>query len=446
MRQVLFRSETLHVWARLDRDSTLCVVTFDPMSDHRSLDRKAFGEEFFASRDLDAIHILSAQNAWYQDPDLPAALAAARAVTQRYAQVAAYGSSMGGYAALRFSALVGADVVVAISPQYSVQQPFASFERRWFHLRRTTTWLFEQPGEPLPPVKTAIVFYDDRGLDSPHAEAIGRDLPHAALVKVRHGGHPAGAMLAETGVLSSTIHGALRGEVDPGAISAALRRERHRSGQYLFTLARKQPVARLRLKDWLAGRAVAAFPDEAIYLSYAGVVASCRGDVEESLRLHRAAMQRRPGYASGEIRFAAALLRSSDWDGACQTAARAMRGQPPPGTSAVVRLLAHLDPDTTVASLAELLALRQDRSLPDRWPFLLAAVLTRAHRGGFPAGRGLALVLLRHIVRRPWFSRKELRSADGEERRLSVRAAATPAWRPFAGLRLAGAFRPDDRQ
>lgn len=445
MRQVLYRSETLLVWARLDRGSALCVVAFDPMSDNRSLDRKAFGEEFFASRELDAIHVVSARNGWYQDPDLPAALATVRGMTQRYAQVATYGSSMGGYAALRFSASVGADVAVAISPQYSLQPPFASFERRWFHLRRTTTWLFERPGEPLPPVEAAVVFYDDRGLDGPHAEAVARDLPSAVLVKVRYGGHPAGAMLAETGVLSSAVFEALHGAVDPRSVSAALRRERHRSGQYFFTLARKQPPARLGLKARLAGRAVAAFPDETIYLSYAGVVASCRGDDAESLRLHSAA-QRRPGYTDGEVRCAAALLRTGDWDAACLMAAQAMNGTPSPGTSAVVRLLAHLGSAATDASLAELLALRRDPSLPDRWPFLLAAVLTRAHRRGFPGGRRLALILLRHIARQTWFRWKELRSADGEERRPLVSTAAAASRRPFAAFGLAAVFRPAGRR
>lgn len=445
MPQTLFRSETLLVRAFLGRGSALCVVAFDPMANDRSLDREAFAERFFAGRGVDAIHVISAHNAWYQDPGLPAALAAVRAVTRLYGSVAAYGSSMGGYAALRFSDWVGADVAVAISPQYSMQGPFAGVERRWMHLRRSLTWLFEQPGQALPPIGTAIVFYDDRGLDRAHAEAIGRDLPHAALVKVPYGGHPAGAMLSETGILSSAILEALQGRVDPAAVLTALRKERHRSGQYFFTLARKQPIWRLRLKARLAARAVAAYPQSTVYLSYAGVVASCRGEVEASLRYHDQA-QILPDFPDGGVRFAAALLRAGRWDEACHAAAQAMRGYPSSGISAVVRLLAHLAPNATDVPLAELVALRRDRTLPDRWPFLLAAILTRAHRLGVRGSRALALHLLRHIVLRRWFRYKELRWADGEERRQPVRTAAPLPWRPLAARRPTPALRSDARR
>lgn len=439
MRQVLFRSETLLVWARADRGSSLCVVAFDPMFDEvASLDRQAFGEAFFEACGLDAVHIVPSRNQWYQHPDLPAALDLVRAFTGRYARIATYGSSMGGYAALRFSAWIGANVAVAISPQYSVQPPFGDFDPRWAYPRRTTTWLFETPGETLPPVEAACVFYDDQGLDRPHAEAIGADLPEAKLVRVRHGGHPVGAVLAQTGILAATILDALHGRVDVPSVTASLRQERHRSAQYLFTMARKQPTWRLGLKARLAAQAVAAAPDKSVYLSYAAVVAAARGEMRDSLRLHRLAHDGSP-FAPAHIRRATALLRAGETDAACDAAQTAVRLNPSRVVPQVVQLMAHLGPQATDASLSKLLALRRDRSLPDGWLFVLAAVLTRAHRRGFPGGRGLALILLRHVVRRAWFVRKELRLADGEERRTPVATAAAPSWWPVAtGFRAFG--------
>lgn len=439
MRQVLYRSETLLVWARLDRGSALCVVAFDPMFDEvASLDRHAFGEAFFESCGLDAIHIIPSRNEWYQHPDLPTALDLVRTFTCRYARVATYGSSMGGYAALRFSDRIGADVAVAISPQYSVQPPFGDFDPRWAYPRRTTTWLFEKPGETLPPVEVACVFYDDQGLDRPHAEAIATDLPQAKLIRVRHGGHPVGAVLAQTGILAVTVLDALHGRVDVLSVTASLRQARHRSAQYLFTIARKQPTWRLGLKARLAAQAVAAAPDKSVYLSYAAVVAASRGEMRESLRLHRLAHHGSP-FAPAHIRRATALLRAGETEAACDAAQTAVRLNPSRVVPQVVQLMAHLGPQATDASLAKLLALRRDRSLPDGWSFVLAAVLTRAHRRGFPGGRDLALILLRHVVRRAWFVRRELRLADGEERRPHAAASAAPSWRPATtGLRAFG--------
>ena len=305
---ILFRSETLLVRAHVGRGSPLCFVVFDPMTDDTSLDRPAFGEHFFASYGFDAVHVLTAHKVWYQDPDLPEALRRVRDLVRPYARVATYGSSMGGYAALRFSDRVGAHVAIAISPQYSMLPSTVPFEGRWRGLRKTVTWRHERPGDPLPAVAEAVVFFDDRETDGRHAAAIGRDLPGLQGVPISYAGHPAGAVLAEIGLLSSAVLDAAHGTLDTAALTKAIRRERHRSGQYLFTLARRQPLHRLRLKALLAERAVATVPGEPVYRSYAGLVLECLGRADEAVAHHRRATAG-PEFGLAVLRLARCLWR-----------------------------------------------------------------------------------------------------------------------------------------
>ena len=304
----LVRSETLLVKAGLGRGSEVCFVTFDPMGDRPTLDRRAFAETFLAASGYDAVHILSARNGWYQEPDLPDALARVRSLTRGYRRVVAYGSSMGGYAALRFSGAVGAHAVVAISPQYSMQASVAPFETRWTRERERVTWLYEEIGARLPPVPEAIIFADVHELDAQHAAAIRRDLPGATVVPMPYAGHPAGTMLAELGLMGATIRAIADGTFDPVEVGRTIRLCRRRSGQYLYTLARRQPHARLKLKARLAERAVEANPTDPTYMSYAALVLECLGKTERALGFHSAAT-RMPGHGMSELRRAQCLHR-----------------------------------------------------------------------------------------------------------------------------------------
>ena len=98
--QELFRSDHLLVRRVGGFGGTLCYLTFASYTDDRTLDRPGFGEDFFRGRGIDAIHVLSRENRWYQHPELMDALAAVAGATGGYPRVIAYGSSMGGFAAL----------------------------------------------------------------------------------------------------------------------------------------------------------------------------------------------------------------------------------------------------------------------------------------------------------------------------------------------------------
>ncbi|MCB1539599.1 MAG: hypothetical protein KDJ25_01735 [Rhodoblastus sp.] len=257
-------------------DRSVCIITFDSLTDTPDLNRPAFAEAFLLQHGIDAIHVVNRTNIWYGYEDFEAALERVADVAKRYDRVFTYGSSMGGYAAIRWAQSVGARTAIAISPQYSVSKRLTPFEHRWRAIVGDVSRIQNEPIHGSMSV-SPIVFYDPHDLDALHYELIVRNYPGAVGVAMPNAGHPAGAMLSETGMLSKTILSIVDGTFDPKDVSNALRARRRLSGQYLFTLARRVNISQPRVKQALASAAVRASRDGA-YLLYAGIVAERYGD------------------------------------------------------------------------------------------------------------------------------------------------------------------------
>lgn len=285
--QELFRSDDLLVRRIAGFGGPLCYVTFDSYTDNRTLDRPGFGEEFFRSRGIDAIHVLSRENRWYQHPELTEALAAVAAATSGYARVIAYGSSMGGFAALRYGAICGATVGIALSPQFSVDPEVAPFDRRWAD---DVAQIVFRSDDGLPPLPVQYIAYDPRDAhDRRHFELFAvRSLTLG--LPVPFGGHPVGAYLLETDMLRRLLELVEHGDFDHQAYARELRSRRRRSGHYFYILAHRTPAHRSRTKVALAQLAVATQPDNALYRSQLGNALDTAGAFDEGRAIHDQAL------------------------------------------------------------------------------------------------------------------------------------------------------------
>src|SRR5205085_2089472 len=103
MRDTYYRSANLHVYGVRPFATDRAVVAFGSYNLTPGLHQPGFGEAFLRRYGIDAVHVIPADNSWFQYPDMPAALAAVAAQTGDYACRIAYGSSMGAYAAINFS-------------------------------------------------------------------------------------------------------------------------------------------------------------------------------------------------------------------------------------------------------------------------------------------------------------------------------------------------------
>jgi hypothetical protein len=291
---ILFRSDDLLVRSVGGGGGALGFITFDSYTDHRTLDRPGFAEAFLQSRGIDAVHVISRDNQWYQHPELVEVLAVLAAWSARYERVVSYGSSMGGFAALRFGAEAGAHTGLALSPQFSVDPNIVPFESRWS--RDVEQITFQVVGDrPLP---IQYIVYDPRNLpDARHAALFAERSPTIAM-RATYGGHPAGAFVNETGLLEPLIHKVAANDftvADAREFERELHSRRRRSGQYLFTLAQRMPPHRLRQKVRLAEMAVEAHPNDTGYLSFYAATLDEAERYAEAWEMHSAAVEKSNG-------------------------------------------------------------------------------------------------------------------------------------------------------
>ena len=282
----LFRSNDLIVRRIGGFGGALCYVTFDSYTDNRTLDRPGFGEAYFRARGVDAIHVLSRDNHWYQYPELPEAIAAIRAATAGYDRVIAYGSSMGGFAALRYGSACGATTGLALSPQYSVDPAIVPFERRWADDVARIAFR-DDAGRPLP---TQYIVYDPRDPhDRRHFELFAARSPTRG-IPIPHGGHPVGGYLSETDMLRRLLGHIEAGGFDHRAFARELRRRRRQSGHYFFILAQRVLPHRPRQKVALAAMAVETQADNPTYHSQLAAALDAAGDYPAAYEVHQRAV------------------------------------------------------------------------------------------------------------------------------------------------------------
>ena len=259
------------------------VITFYHYANARSTNVSGFGEEFFLRRNIDAVHFIPAQNNWYQYDELPHAAALVRKIAEQYRKVVTYGSSMGGYAAIRFGRAVGASEALALSPQFSIDPLVTPFEQRWApHSARISFALERSWREQFVP--RAYVVYDPYDRDRRHVEMF-RGETAVIDIRVLNGGHPTIWLLADLGLLEAIIFDVLHDQLDPKAIQQSVRAARGRAPRFYFLLAQKSHPNRRRLR--LAQRAHEMAPGNSSFqMGYALALAGV-GRQEDAMRVGR---------------------------------------------------------------------------------------------------------------------------------------------------------------
>ena len=288
------------------------MVTFGAFTERRTLDRKGFGEGFLRSRQVDAIHVINRQNAWYQHAETLAAMEQVRGAALPYGRVVTYGSSMGAYAAIRLAGLAGAHCALALSPQFSIHPGTVSWEYRWAAVGQSLPLVVEG-SLPLPDLPEAYVVYDPLNLDAQHAALLetGRRFTP---VRLRGAGHPVTGFLLEVGLLQDLVLTVASGPLDAAAFEREAWRRRRRSPQRLVWMA-----ARARPLAWrvaLLRQAAALAPTHAGILGRLGLALGQAGRFAEARTAHQAALALLPGNPNALAELSVTLEAEGDGRGA----------------------------------------------------------------------------------------------------------------------------------
>nr|WP_047167281.1 hypothetical protein [Sphingomonas sp. Y57] len=316
----IYRSNTLLVRKRGGRCRKRWVVTFDHYGITGSFDRPGFGEEFLAARGISLITILGCGNDWYQYPDMGAALAAARSALLRADRVITYGSSMGGYAAIRFADALGAHGCLAVSPQYSNDPAKVPFEWRWPEDARRIDWRAE-PDRPIRCAADPVIVYDPTIEDGEHVRRIACDMRCRAM-PIRHAAHPATTFLGSTGLLPDLVLSVLDGSFALEPFRQRVMAARKTDPVYLCELARRQPDCRPRLGIALARRAVAAVPDVDLVHHVLATRLALAGQADEALAAHARACELSDEFWSYALPYVMALADAGERPAALALAKR----------------------------------------------------------------------------------------------------------------------------
>lgn len=306
----LFRSPDLLVRQVGDHGAECCVVTFDSFTDHRTLDRPGFGEAFLDGSRIDAIHVIARDNNWYQEPDIMEAMARVRSVSGRYGRVVTYGSSMGGYAALRLGGLVGAHAALALSPQFSIDPAIVPWEKRWPESGKQFVPVWEGTLD-LPILDEAYVAYDPMDLDRRHAGLFAARIRFTP-IRLPHCGHPVTGVLAELGLLQTLIRSVCRRDFDAAAFERAACAQRERSPQYLICLANSLWRWRRAARVALMQRAVGLAPMDFGVISHLANELREARRFDEALALHRRALEIAPSHPHMLLQYSYTLERRGD--------------------------------------------------------------------------------------------------------------------------------------
>jgi hypothetical protein len=174
--------------------------------------------------------IVAHRKDWYRNPDTAALITSLRhaGLFAKFKRVVFIGASMGGFAALTYSALVPGSVVLAFSPQSTLAKSIVPFERRYKYGLRKWDWTTPEHLDAANAVTTAakIWLVYDPFVPEDHAHARRISGPNVQHLHFDHTGHRAIRQLKDFGVLSQLIEGIANDALDVTALFRAARARR----------------------------------------------------------------------------------------------------------------------------------------------------------------------------------------------------------------------------
>jgi hypothetical protein len=233
-------SNTLRVFAAVapDSDHSRIIVSFANWRGKPSLTTFGAAEKLLEPRKIDAVYVNCAGNHWWQYEDLPLALDAARRFVAPWREIVTYGSSMGGYAAFRYAAPLGATRAVASCPQFSIQRTLMPQEDRWNAELAAISFRHEGDCKVAPGCDYFALYDSLFRMDVMHIDAYKRHVP-VTDVPLPCSGHPPLDLLLAYGTVSRVTLELLCGTYQPARVRAEHRAKRRETARYWSELSRR---------------------------------------------------------------------------------------------------------------------------------------------------------------------------------------------------------------
>lgn len=208
----LYRSSDLVIdlFPAAERPRNSVVLIFSSL-EFRRMEGNALGGETLVRQGFDVILVKSTRDDWYQRMRESELQVIDRTLAEkRYHLILAYGSSMGAFGALLFSGRFQCDHVLALSPQFRIDQPE---DTRWVDHAARFAWRQSLTDRSFGAACRYTIVFDPHDADRWHAEKIAQLVPPDRLrfVKLPYSGHPVTLFLHEMDVLANFVNEHLLG-------------------------------------------------------------------------------------------------------------------------------------------------------------------------------------------------------------------------------------------
>jgi hypothetical protein len=244
MKELIFETENLKAFYATSGDArqdARIAVTFRSLIKPGRIYETGESESTIRRSGFDAVHVIPKSNRWYQYSEMPDLMEVIRRIPSTYDMVATYGLSMGGFGALQASAFLDADLSVAYSPQFSVDNTKLDFvDLGWQQKVRGATFVWDA-AENISKRCRHVVVYDPRHTDAKHVAELRKHVVIEGIV-FPFAGHHTWRSAKHAGIGEKLLRRALLGETQFGWARQAVRASRYSDARYFVNLWRQSRI------------------------------------------------------------------------------------------------------------------------------------------------------------------------------------------------------------
>ena len=226
-KQIIFEDEQIRVIFLKGSSEELIFSFGDLITRAKGLSVNA--EKSLHKYEFNVIGIMPKHKSWFPQSSILAMMDSIQAVIAPFKKRIAYGGSMGGYAAIKYSNLLDVQRVVAMVPQYSINPEDVEDSRyNMFYQPELNGEMFVRAEDVSAAREYILVFDPYYAADRVHIEHLKPLLPHAHLLHLPYTDHDAIAVLAS----SELVHDFLRHPFDASYFYQKMRRVKKNSKFY----------------------------------------------------------------------------------------------------------------------------------------------------------------------------------------------------------------------
>ncbi|WP_127021613.1 tetratricopeptide repeat protein [Rheinheimera mangrovi] len=233
--ELVYEDEFIKVFFT-ENTSNVAVITFAPLNFYESKAQRYWGESLAFKTGNSFIGVIAKSKNWYPCSSINNSLSIILELLSKYDFKFTFGTSMGGYAAIKHADKLKVDFVLSFSPQYTINPcVFGDYDKRFIvHYNESLNFGMEISADDCS--KRGIVFYDRfYREDKLHIEKIAENVSNLSFCSLNFTGHFPIEIFTGSSVFQRTVKNIM--DYDIQSICEFSREKRRVSSIRVSTLA-----------------------------------------------------------------------------------------------------------------------------------------------------------------------------------------------------------------